>query len=896
MAESLLRKLIPDDHACEDVLGELAEEFGRASGWYSSLRLRIRYWMAAFSIAAWYALERCRQARPAVLPDSIQGTNGMNNLRADLRLALRSVRRAPIPTLAIVVTLGLGIGANAAIFSVVNGVLLKPLPFQDPQQLVSVGHAAPGVGFRRLANTASTYLTYRDSGRAFEDIGVWSSAQVSVTGQARARRVTALYFSDAVLPLLRVRPALGRGFASSDAAPGAPETLILAHSFWQRHLGGDPDVVGRFLRMEGQRMEVIGVLPERFRFLDFEPAVILPLRVSPPGEEARPSFDYNALARLRPGVTLEDANRDLARMIPLVSERFPSFGRISLEEYRMAPSVLPLKDEIVGSVGRVLWLLLATVGLVLLIACANAANLFLIRIDSRRREIAVRKALGASKARVVRHFLVESVTLGLLGGVVGLGLAFWGVRLLIAMAPANLPRLGEVGIDSAVGFFTLGVSLLCGALFGILPVMLSGSEQLSSPLKEAGRGSSPGRKRHRFRHSLAALQVSIALALLIASGLMIRTFYLLGEVDPGFQRPEQVLTFRLSIPRAEVEDHMQAARLHQSILERLKAIPGVVEAGAASSITMEGRSNRNFVFAEGDSRPGSQTSPLRSYKAVAGDYFGAMGIPLLAGRTLTWDDILRKAAVGVVTESLAREHWGDPHQALGKRIRHDPSDPWREIVGVVGDVRDRGLREGVSGIAYWPMAVEDFLGFDLWVRRALTYVVRTERVDAVGLLPEVRDAIWSLNPNLPLAQVRTLDAVVARTLAPTAFALVMLSIAAALGVALGMVGLYGVISSIFAQRTPEIGVRMALGASPGDIGRMVLKQGGGVALVGIAGGLAAALALTGFMSSLLHGVARSDPLTYAAATLLVAVVCLLASVHPARRASRVDPIQSLRWG
>jgi predicted permease len=809
----------------------------------------------------------------------------------DLRFAVRTLVKKPLFTMVATITLALGIGTNTAIFSVVNGVLLKPLPYDDPASLIWVAHNAPGVGFSRAALTRGMYFTYRDQARTF-DLSTWRRGRVTITGGDAPEQVGAALVTEGVFPVLRITPVLGRGFARSDVALDAPLTVILAHGFWQRRFGGDPDVIGRMVRLDGADWEVIGVAPPGFRLLDVEASVYLPLRLDPNSQSTTISFDFAGLARLRAGATLVDATRDVARMIPLTVERSAAITPARLADWRLSPNVLPLKQAVIGDVGPTLWVLLGGVGLVLLIACANVANLFLVRTEGRQREIAVRTALGASRARIARHFLLESLTLGLLGGLAGLAIAYAGVEALARIAPANLPRLGEVGIDAMVLSFVVAVSGLAGLAFGLFPVYHHGNPSLVASLKEGGRGAVGGRSHQRARNALVVAEVALALALLVGAGLMMRSAQALRAQDTGLREPDGVLTVRVYIPPNEARADEQVVEVHRRALAELSAVPGVTSAGAASQLPMEGGHSNGFHVEGG---PSDQLVPRLYYKAIAGDYFSAVGVPLLAGRTITWDDIRNARPVGLVTENLARAYWGDPSLALGKRVRHRPEDPWREVIGVVGDVRANGLAEPAPGVVFWPMVVKDFLGVDVWTRRDLAYVVRTERADPLGMLPEVQRAVWTVNANIPLTEVRTLGSVIAQSMAQTTFMLLLLVIAAGVAVLLGTVGIYSVISYIVAQRTKEIGVRMALGARKRDVSRLVLRQGGLLAAAGVLLGVVVAAALTRFMSGLLFGVTPADGLTFGAAAGIVAAVALLACYLPARRAAAVDPMEALRW-
>ena len=813
-----------------------------------------------------------------------------------LRYVLRKLARTPLFTTVSVLTLALGIGANTAIFSVVNGVLLKPLPFQDPEALVGAWHTAPGLGFDEVNQSPATYFTYREESRTFEDIGMWDNTQVSITGLEEPEEVDAVRVTDGTFPILRVQAEMGRVFTAEDDSPGTPETVILGHGYWQARFGGDPGVLGKMLRVDGEPREIVGVMPASLRFLRFDPAVFLPFQFDR-AEVFMGNFSYQALARLKPGATVEQANADVDRMIPMAVEKFPKgITLANLREARVGPLVRPLKQDVVGDIGNVLWVLLGTVGVVLLVACANVANLFLVRAEGRQQELAVRTALGADRRRLARELLLESIALGVLGGVAGLAVAYGGIRLLVAMGADSLPRLEEITIDPLVLMFTLGISIFAGLLLGLLPVFKFGSLNLVSALKEGGRGGSEGKERHRARSVLVVSQIALALVLLIASGLMIRSFQALKRVHPGFDRPAEVLTLRLFIPEAEVEDKVQAVRTHQQILERIKAVPGVNSVGLSSSITMDGWDSNDAVYVEGF-LPASedQLPPIRRFKWVSENYFETMGNPLLAGRPISWADIYGLTPVVVVTENFAREYWKDPAKAIGKRIKQNMDNPWREIIGVVGNVHDDGVSEEATALIYWPMLVADFWDEELATIRAMAYAIRTDRAGSTSLLNEVRQAVWSVNPNLPLANVTTLDELHQESMARTSFTLVMLGIAAGVALLLGAVGIYGVISYVVSQRTQEIGVRIALGASNGDVIRLVLRQGLLLTGTGLLLGLGVSVGLTRLMAALLFGVSPADPLTYSTVSASLAGVALLASYLPARRAAGLDPTEALRW-
>ena len=479
----------------------------------------------------------------------------------------------------------------------------------------------------------------------------------------------------------------------------------------------------------------------------------------------------------------------------------PGFTRKMLDDVKIGPNVRPLAADVIGDVGRVLWVLLGTVGLVLLIACANVANLFLVRAEARQQELAIHAALGAGSRRIAWELLSESLTLALAGGVVGLGLAYAGIRTLVANAPDGLPRTGDIGIDPLVLLFTLAISLLAGLLFGLLPVMKFATPHLASALKEGGRLSSAGRERHRARNGLVVAEIALAVVLLVASGLMIRTFQAMRDVNPGFVRPEEVLTLRVSIPGSIIADDEQAIRTHEQIVRKLEQMPGVRSVGVSNSITMDGNDSNDPIFVEDFPPPADKIPPLRRFKWTAQNYFQTMGNPIVAGREMTWADVYSRASVVMVSENFAREYWKEPAAAIGKRIRQTPNNPWRTIIGVVGNERDDGIAKPASSIVYWPLLIDNYYNNKLFAQRNLLFAVRTDRAESPTLLKEIQQAVWSVNANLPVANVRTLEQIRAESMAQTSFALVMLGIAAAVALLLGIVGIYGVIAYVAQQRT-----------------------------------------------------------------------------------------------
>jgi putative ABC transport system permease protein len=813
-----------------------------------------------------------------------------------LKHVLRRLIRLPMFTGLTVITLALGIGANAAIFSVVEGVLLKPLPFRHADELVAVNTAAPGVNLPNAGTAAFLHFTYQDEGRSFQEIGMWNTETVSVTGLAEPEEIRSLNVTDGVLRALAVQPALGRLFTPQDDSSDGAETAILTDGYWRAKFGSDPSAIGRRVMLDGRPREIIGVLPRAFQFLDEDPAVVLPMRLDK-SKTFLGQFNYRGLARLKPGVTIAAATADVARLIPISLQRFPAFPGFNakmFEEARLGPRVEPLKKALTGDLSTVLWLLMGIVGMVLLIACANVANLVLVRVEGRQHELSIRTALGADRRQIARELLLESTTLGLVGGVLGLGLAFAALRVLVAIAPANLPRVDQIGIDGPVLLFTLAISLVAGALFGAVPVFKYAGPQVNKGLRSEGRSMSASKERHRARNILVVVQVALALVLLISSGLMIRTFQALKHVDPGFTQPDDVQTLRITIPRAAVKESETVVRMEQSILDKIAALPGVSSVGVTTVVPMDGDGWHDPVFAEDHAYREGQIPPLRLFKFISPGLLKTMGNRVVAGRDFTWTDLYDKRDVVLVSENLARELWREPAAALGKRIRENLNGQWREIVGVISDERDDGVNQKAPTIVAYPILMEKFGGDDAFVRRSLAYIVRSSRAGSHGLISEISQAVWSVNANLPLASVRTLREVYDKSLARTSFALVMLAIAGGMALLLGVAGIYGVISYSVSQRTREIGIRRALGARDEEVTGMFLRHGARLAAVGIAAGIVVALGLTRLMASMLFEVSPLDPLTYGGVSVGLAAAAMLASYVPALRATGVDPVEALR--
>jgi len=810
--------------------------------------------------------------------------------------SLRRLLKSPAFAFTAIITVGAAIGANALIFSVVNGIILKPLPYAQPESLVGTWLVAPGVMQGPLNQSAATYFMLRDSAQSFQDIGLWNDGSATVTGRGEPEQVETLNVTDGTLPILGIQPALGRGFSKEDDLPNGPSVVMVSHRYWQRAFGASPAAIGQSLMVNGTAREVIGVLPEDFTFLRANPLVIMPMKLDRATIHAA-GFNYRGLARLKTGVSLDQANADVLRLLPSLTERFPlppGFTQKMFDDARFGSLVRPLEIDVVGDIGSMLWILLGTVALVLLVACANVANLFLVRAEARQQELAVRLALGAEARRIAWELMSESLLVAMLGGVLGVALAYGGIQLLVYLQPAQLPRLSEITLDPIVLAFTLGVSLVAGLLFGAMPIAKYARPQLASALNDSSRGSSEGRERHRARNGLVVAQVALAAVLLVASGLMVRTFLAIRDVPPGFTHPEEVLTLRLSIPTAVVADQGEVARMHEQIVRKIEAVGGVESVGVSSSITMDGNSNNDPIWVEDFPQADTTIPALRRMKYLGERYFATMGNPVIAGRDFTWADVHHAAPVAIISDNLAREYWGEPAKAIGKRVRRTSKTEWIEIVGVVGNERQDGATKPAPTTIYWPMRASAAGAGIAFVQRSMAYAIRSSRLQSPGFMSEVQQAVWSVNPNLPLARVRTLAQMYEESMAQTSFVLVILGIAAGVTLLLGVVGIYGVIAYIVSQRRREIGIRMALGARGGEVQRLFITRGIILTAAGLLVGLTAAAALMRLLTALLFGVSPFDPMTYGAVVAGLAAVALVATWLPARQATRIDPMSALR--
>jgi predicted permease len=839
----------------------------------------------------------------------MNGIQWLDSISGDVRYALRGLRNRPSFTAVAVLTLALGIGANTAVFSIVNSVLLRPLSFPHAEELVDLALVAPGagglIGSRGLGLSTSMYFTYAEQNRSFQSMGVWTSRPVTVTGLADPEQVFANFVSDGLLQALAVQPQIGRPLTAADQVPGANGTVLLSNGYWKRRFGGDRSAIGRKILVDAVPREIAGVMPASFRIADTPADLILPLQLDR-RQAALSGFYLASIARLKPGVSINQANADIARLLPIWVRSWGAIlagnsgdagfaERLFLSSWRIGPNIRPLRESVVGNVRGVLWVVMGTLAMVMLIACANVANLLLVRVDARQSEFAVRAALGAGWTRIVRQLLIESLMLGAAGGALGIAIAYAGLRLLVRDGPSNLPRLSEIGLDTHALTFTAAVSLVSALFFGLIPALRYARPGISLSVRDNSRTMSQSRGRYRARSALVVLQVCLALVLLICSGLMIRTFQAMRGVRPGFEKPDSVQTFRVAVPQTLVPDEEATTRMEQAIAEKVAAIPGVTSVGFASALPMDGAPpNWDGILREGQSYAQGTRPPMRFYLNVSPGLLSSLGTKLKAGRDLTWTDLYGGRKLVLVSENLARELWGSAQAAVGQRVRANDADVWREVVGVVEDVRHLGTQEAAPAVVYWPVFGQLHYAPVTVATRAAAFAVRTNRAGTGTLLSEIRQAVWSVNAALAVANPETMRETVGRSMARTSFTLVMLGIAGAMALLLGLIGIYGVIGYAVSQRTREIGIRLALGARPADVRRMFVRYGLGLCAMGIAIGVGAAAALTRVMKSLLFGVAPMDPVTFAAVPVALLAATLAASYLPARRVSAIDPVRCMR--
>ena len=822
----------------------------------------------------------------------------LESVFVDLRLALRRLRKSPGFGITVLLTLAIGIGANTAVFSVVNSVLLKPLPYPDAGRLVSLSLNAPGAtGLSSFQNglplSASMYFTFSEQNRTFQSLGIWAAQRSNVTGLARPEEVKTVFVTGGIIEALGVAPLTGRALTGADQVPNGPKTVMLSYGYWQRRFGGDLSIVGRSIAIDSETRTIVGIMPRGFRVVDQDFDILVPFAFER-NKLQLSGFGFQGIGRLKPGVTVSEANADIARTIPIWMDSFsngPGNDLHGLIKWRITPALHSLKQEVTGNVGGILWLVMGSIGLVLLIACVNIANLLLVRAEARHVELSIRAALGAGRGRIARELLLESVLLGLLGGVVGFAFAAAALRLLVSIGPANLPRLNEISLDARSFIFTFGLSLFSGLFFGSISAWKYSWNRATVSLG-ATRTVSAGRERNRSRSILVVAQVAMALVLLICATLMIRTSRQLLTVNPGFTDAPGIETLEISVPDSSIADPRMATRVENNIADKLASIPGVTSVGFARLVPMSGREpGWNSILVEG--KPHESDPPIRSFNYVSPGYFQAFGTRVIACRDFTWNEIYRLERKVIVSENLARESWGSAANAIGKRIQEGPAKPWYQVIGVVQDVRYNGVDKGAPAIVYWPAyMVSSYFG--PYTPRPAMFALRSSRAGTQSFLSEIERAVWSVNADLPVASPRTMQDIYSKSMARTSFTLVMLGIAAAMALALGIIGIYGVISYTVSQRTREIGIRMALGAQKGELLWMFVRSALALTGVGVIIGMGAATAVARLLRTLLFGVSPFDPLSFTAVPLILAVAAAVASFLPACRVAAVNPVDALK--
>jgi predicted permease len=812
----------------------------------------------------------------------------VNTLIRDLRNTLRGFRRNPGFAAVALVTVALGVGATTAVFSLIDGVLLEPLPYADPDRVALVYADNPAIGLPRFPVSPADFLDWRRQTRTFAPLAARHAQSYNLTGGDRPIRVSVERVTDNFFPAIGLRPILGRTFLPTEDGPGGAKVAVLGKSFFARHFGGDRRALARPLSLNGLSYTIVGVVPD-----DHRGSVDLwvPLGIDPT-RAPRDLHSVEVIGRLAPGASLAQARSEMSTIAARQAAQYPEL------EKGWGATVVPLREGIVADVRPALLLLFAAVGLVLLIACANLANLLLARVSGRAGELAVRKALGAGRGRLLSQLLTESLTLSLLGGGLGLLLAAWGTRALLAMNPQAVPRAGEIGLDWRVLLFALAVSALTGLAFGLAPALQAAGADLTPVLKEGGRGVSlrsgggRGLARLRGRTLLVLAEMALALVLLAGAGLLIGSFARLAGVDPGF-RPAGVLTVQLSLPRPKYQEPVRQAAFAEDLLGRAAALPGVRAAGLVSALPLADHSPQILFTIEKRPVASPAEAPHANYRAVSPGYFAAMGIPLRSGRPFTAADREGAPRVILLNETMAKTLFPNENP-LGRRLTLGVPDAgetpeWVTVVGVVGDVRHTALKEESGMEMYWPFAQEPAADFTLILAASAASGERTG-----ALAAPARQAVQSIDPDLPVFHVRPLTEVVSEALAPARLSTVLFGLFAALALSLAAVGLYGVMSYAVAERQREIGIRMALGADRAGVFRLVLFQAMGVALLGVAVGLAGSLAATRLLGSLLYGAGTADALTFPAVALLLLAVAFLASYLPARRATGVDPLTAMR--
>jgi predicted permease len=827
-------------------------------------------------------------------------------LLADLKLVARRLSRSPGFAVTVLLTLSIGIGANTAVFSVLDSVLLKPLPYPQSDRLVTLSLQAPGAAglasFRAgLLLSPSMFLTFSEHNRTFQSLGLWSAGTADLTGIGQPEEVHVVTVSSGLLEALAVPPVAGRWLNADDQKPQGSKSVLIGYGFWQRQFGGQRSVIGQTIRLDTQYWQIVGIMPRGFKVVDSEFDVLRPAPLAfDPRHQIMEGFAWNGVGRLKSGVTIGQADADISSLIPVWMDSWsdgPGSNSHFFEIWRIAGALKPLKQQVIGSIGNVLWLVMGTIGIVMLIVCTNVANLLLVRADSRQQELAVRAALGAGRGRIARELIFESLVLGAIGGAAGVAVAYGALQLLSAIGPSNLPRLSEISLSLESLGFTAGLAIFSGLFFGSIVSLKYSRVGPGAALRGSSRTSSAGRDRHRSQNVLVVAQVAMALVLLVCAGLMIRSFAVLLTTQPGFSAPEHLQTMRVAILKSIASDPVAVTRMQNQIADKLAQLPGVSSVGYAADVPMDGlEPNWNSIFVQGrDSWGAKSTLPMRLFNYTSPNYFHTMGSRLIAGREFTWDDVYNQRPVSIISENLARELFGSAHAAIGRQITYFQPLPWHQVIGVVEDARHNGVDAPAPAIVYWPTMSASLYGpGPLDSVRGVTFVVRSQRAGSESLMQEMQQAVWQINSELPVSGLRTMQEINSKSLARTSFTLTMLGIAAAMALALGVVGIYGVMSYAVSQRRREMGIRIALGAQVSELRWLFVRSALALTGAGLIIGVLAAAAVAHLMRSLLFGVRPLDPLSFAVVPLVLVAAAMLASYLPASRVSAINPADVLK--
>jgi predicted permease len=820
----------------------------------------------------------------------MRGGAWLDCLAADVRYAVRSYRRQPAFALVVLLTVALGIGANSAIFSVINGVVRKPLGYPQPERLMFITSQFPAQNQPKFWISPPEYFDLTERARSFSAIGAYTTGAMNLSAGDQPERVNAAFVTATMFDVLGVKPARGRAFTREEDLPNAEPVVVMSHELWQRNFAGDPAIVGRQLHINGRSRTVVGVMPPEFDLHDSKAQLWIPLGLDPSNRQNRGSHFLYLVARLAPNVTEAQGKSELAGMLRQWRSWVADAHVPNDTTHRI--QMQPLRDEVIGNVRRPLWILQGAVALVLLIACANVANLLLARAEARHKELAVRTALGASKRRLLQQFVSEGVVVAAVGAVLGLGLGYWGLQALLAANPQSIPRASEITLDPAVLAFTLGVAVVTGVVFGLAPLLHVGDRAVTAAIREGGGRTATTGGRNRVRRGLVVAEVALAVMLVIGAGLLIKSFRNLTSVDAGFD-PANRVTFGIVLPQAAYPDSQKRVQFFANLSRKLDAIPGVDGVAAMQGLPPSRPVNANGTKFEGH-QPGPAAPPenVDYYQTTTVGYFAVMGIPIRDGRAFDATDATG-APVVMVNETLAKRYWPNG-SALGRRVRPSgPNTPWFTVIGVAKDVKQGGLDANVGTELYF--AYEQLprtLGFAPF---AMNVVLRSSR-SIEALAPAIRRVVAEMDPALPIVQLRTMEEVAAASVTRQRFLSLLLGIAAIVALTLAAIGTYGVLAYMVTERQREIGIRRALGAGSGQIVRLVLAEGLGIAIIGIALGVGGAIGLSRVLQSLLYGVSPSDSATYGTVAAVIGVVALAACLVPVRRAMRVDPLETIRAG